>query len=78
MGEAAFQVAFVFRESGSLQDFGKLDDGLLFSKVGAGVVARDRCLGGGSGADGVILLAKLIEIVSLFGTSFFHRHNKML
>lgn len=78
VGEAAFQVPFVFGESWCLEDLRKLYDGFLFSKVGASVLARDRSFGGGGRADGVILLAKLIEIVSLFGTSLFHRHNKML
>lgn len=61
-----------------LEYFGELEHVFLFSKVGAGVFAGDGGFGGGGGADGVVLLAKMFEIVPLIGTSFFHHYNKMI
>lgn len=54
-------------------DLGQLDEGLLPSKVSAGVLSRNGAFGGRRGACGLILDVERLEIILFFRTSFLHQ-----
>ena len=69
----ALEVSFLFDDVVDGINFRQLDEGLLFSKVGAGILSRNRAFRRRGGACGLILESESLEIILFFRTFFLHQ-----